>query len=294
MKKHQLFIVAAAVLWGLIGTFAKLLSAAGLTVMQCVAVRVGLAAVLYTLFLLATDRAALKIRLRDLPYFLGTGIASLLFFNWCYFSAIQQSSMAVAAVLLYTAPAFVIGMSAALFHERLTRGKGIALGFTLLGCLLVTGALGGGRISFSAFLYGIGAGFGYALYSVIGKFALQKYSPKTVTVYTFLFAAAGALPLSRLWQAGAVLLRLDVIFGGLAIAVLCCIAPYLLYTAGLEKTPPGQAAILATVEPVTAAAVGTLFFHEPLTAAKTVGIVLVIGAIVLLSAGSSKKNTENP
>lgn len=288
MKKYQIMIVAAAVLWGLTGTFAKLLSAAGLTSMQCVAVRIGLAAVFYTVFLLFTDRAALKIRLRDLPYFLGTGLASLLFFNWCFFSAIRESSLAVAAVLLYTAPAFVLGMSAVFFRERFTRRNGLALLLTLLGCVLVTGVVGGDPISLAAFLYGIGSGFGYALYSIIGKFALRKYSPKTVTVYTFLIAGAAAIPISRVWEAAPLLFHPAAAAEGVGLAVLCCIAPYLLYTAGLEKTPPGQASILATIEPVTAAAVGTLLFHEPLTAAKIAGIALVIGAIVLIGAGEKK------
>ena len=107
-KKAYLAILAAAALWGFMGVFLKMLTAAGFTNLQAVAVRVTLAAVIYALFLLVTDRKAFFVRLRDLWCFIGSGIVSLLLFNICYFNAIALSSMSVAAVLLYTAPAFVM------------------------------------------------------------------------------------------------------------------------------------------------------------------------------------------
>ena len=100
MKKAYLQIIAAAALWGCIGLFLKLLTAAGLTSMQGVALRSVVGVVFYGLFLFFTDRTALFIVPRDWYYFFGTGVCSLLFFNWCYFSAITRSSMSVAAVLL--------------------------------------------------------------------------------------------------------------------------------------------------------------------------------------------------
>lgn len=57
----------------------------------------------------------------------------------CYFHTIQASSMAVAAVLLYTSPAFVILLSALCFHEKITLQKLGALVVTFAGCVLVTG-----------------------------------------------------------------------------------------------------------------------------------------------------------
>ena len=92
MKKAYLQIIAAAVLWGCIGLFLKLLTAAGLTSMQGVALRSAVGCIVYGLFLFFTHRKALFIVPRDWYYFFGTGVCSLLFFNWCYFSAITLSS----------------------------------------------------------------------------------------------------------------------------------------------------------------------------------------------------------
>lgn len=99
-----------------------------------------------------------------------------------------------------------------------------ALLLTFCGCVLVAGLFpaGVGSISAAAVLFGLGSGFGYALYSIFSKLALKRYSPSTITFYTFLFSALGSLPLSRLWEDASLLLDPRAILGGLGIGVLCC------------------------------------------------------------------------
>mgnify|MGYP002511444165 CR=1 FL=1 len=289
MKKAYLQIIAAAALWGCIGLFLKLLTAAGLTAMQGVALRSAAGAVFYGLFLFFAHRKALFIVPKDWYYFFGTGVCSLLFFNWCYFNAITRSSMSVAAVLLYTSPVFVTLMSALFFRERITPIKVTALAVTFAGCVLVTGLfpLGQEPISAGTILFGLGAGFGYALYSIFGKFVLKKYSPATVTFYTILFCALFSLPLSGLhanlfaladWRAWA---------GTLGVGVVCCALPYHLYTAGLQDAEPGRAAILATIEPFVAAGLGILLFHEAVTPWKLLGMAAILGAVLLLNTSKN-------
>ncbi len=290
MKKSYLQIIAAAALWGCIGLFLKLLTAAGLTSMEGVALRALAGCVSYGLFLFFTDRKALFIVPKDWYYFFGTGVCSLLFFNWCYFNAITRSSMSEAAVLLYTSPVFVILMSALFFQEKITPVKTAALAVTFAGCALVTGLfpLGQETVSLPVVLFGLGSGFGYALYSIFGKFVLNKYAPATVTFYTILFCALFSLPLSGLqnnlsalgdWRAWA---------GALGTGVLCCALPYHLYTAGLREAEPGRAAILATVEPLVAAGLGILLFHEAVTPWKLLGMAAILGAVGLLNLPGEK------
>lgn len=141
---------------------------------SCPAVRLA-AAICVTLPLLRSGSAALRIRLRDLWLFAGTGICSLVFFNYCYFNAMQQTSLAVAALLLYTAPVFVMLMSLVCFGEAFTRTKALALLLTFSGCACVTGVFGSSvTLTLSGLLYGLGSGFGYALYSIFGKYAVLQ------------------------------------------------------------------------------------------------------------------------
>jgi DME family drug/metabolite transporter len=49
-----------------------------------------------------------------------------------------------------------------------------------------------------------------------------------------------------------------------------------LYTAGLTRLDAGQAAIVATVEPVAAGAIGVALFGEEISAPKLLGALLVL------------------
>lgn len=265
--------------------FFHMLNAQGFSQMQVAAIRVATAAAALTLYILAKDRSLLKVRLRDCWCFVGTGIVSLVFFNWCYFTAIERTSLAVAAVLLYTSPVFVMLFSAALFHEKINARKLTALGLTLLGCLFVAGVFGtASPFTPMGILAGIGAGVGYALYSIFGRFALEKgYHSITISEYTFLFAALGALPLSRLWEQAPALLSLESLWGALGIGVLCCVFPFILYTQGLAGVETGKAAIMATVEPAVAALISFFLYHESLLGGKGVGILLIFASVLLLN-----------
>lgn len=286
--KAYLCIICGAALWGLIGIFVRQLAAQGFTPLQIVNVRNFTSAVCITPLLLGLGKEQFRFALKDLWMFLGTGVISVAFFNFCYFSCIQASSLAVAALLLYTAPAFVMLLSLVLFKERFTAMKGAALVATFLGCGLVTGALLGElKLSLIGILYGLGSGIGYALYSIFGKFALKKYSSYTITAYTFYFAFLATLPLAD-YGSCVGQWNFDTFTGALGLGLLCAVVPYILYTMGLKHVEAGKASILATIEPVVASLVGVALFAEPMTMLKLVGMVLVLGSVVLLELPAKK------
>lgn len=282
--RAYLYIIGAAALWGLIGFFVKTIAGQGFTSMQIVALRAMASASCITLVMLWKGLGQLRIDWRDCWMFVGTGIFSLVFFNFCYFNCIQSSSLAVAALLLYTAPAFVMLMSLLLFGESFTAKKALALVCTFIGCGCVTGAFEGGlKLTLSGLFYGLGSGFGYALYSIFGKYAVQKYSSLTITAYTFYFAVLAAVPLAGFDSVAVSKINLTTIGGSLGLGLVCAVIPYLLYTNGLEQVEPGQASILATIEPFVAAAMGMLCFAEPMTMSKAVGMLLIFCSIVILN-----------
>lgn len=133
---------------GGLGLFVRALGESGLLPLDVVGVRAIVTALALLIFLLVRSPGRLAVRLRDVWCFVGTGICSIVFFNLCYFTAVRMMSLASAAVLLYTAPAFVMVLSRLLFGERLTRRRLAALlgvvcygerlsAQTLLGLLLV-------------------------------------------------------------------------------------------------------------------------------------------------------------
>ena len=184
-------IIIAACFWGSMGIFVRNLSAFGFSAIQIVSIRISLAALFFALILLAKDRAGFKILPRDIPLFLGLGFGSILFFTVCYFTAITIMPLSTAAILLYTSPIWIVLMSAIFFREKMNGQKLVALVLAFAGCVLVSGISGEG-ITLKGLLIGLGSGIGYGLYSILGTVALRRYSPYTVTTYTFLLAAIGS------------------------------------------------------------------------------------------------------
>lgn len=154
--------------------------------MQCVAIRVFFSALCLVIYLSIFDRSKLKIEFKDIIYFLGTGILSIIFFNYCYFEAIEViGGVAIPVLLLYMAPIFVMIMSFFFFHEKLNKRKVLALFITIIGLCFITGAFSQEvTLSGKAILLGLGAGFGYALYSIFSKMIIDKYEAVTIiTLY---------------------------------------------------------------------------------------------------------------
>ena len=187
----SVLIIIAGCFWGSMGIFVRRLDTYGFSSIQIVSIRVTMAALIFALVLFVKDRKGFTISLRDIPLFLGLGFGSILFFTVCYFYAITMMSLSTAAILLYTSPIWIMLMSILFFHEKLDRRKLIALALAFAGCVLVSGISGGG-VTPTGLLVVLGSGIGYGLYSILGKIALCKYSPYTVTTYTFVFAAIGS------------------------------------------------------------------------------------------------------
>ena len=285
-------IILAGCFWGSMGIFVRKLTEYGFSSVQIVSVRVTLAALVFCILLLIKDRSGFRIALRDLPLFLGLGFGSILFFTVCYFTAITMMPLSTAAILLYTSPIWIMLMSVVFFHEKLSKRKLLALALAFAGCVLVSGISGEG-ITLTGLLIGLGSGLGYGLYSILGTVALRKYSPYTVTAYTFLFAAAGswlicgpADMVSKFIAAPDPVSLL--LFCGLT-ALVTAVIPFLLYTLGLRTVEASRAGILATVEPLVATLVGMLVYSEPLTLLPALGILLILSAVIILN----RKTDEN-
>lgn len=136
-------ILAAGSLWGMIGMWNRYLMAGGLSPTSIVLVRNLGGAILLSGVLALRDRSVFRVEKAHLKYFFGTGVISIVLFTACYFSCQQVCSLALASILLYTAPAIVMLLSALLWKEPVTRRKLLALALTLTGYALVCGVFGG-------------------------------------------------------------------------------------------------------------------------------------------------------
>lgn len=291
MNRAFIYIFIGATLWGTIGFFVKKLYNYGFSPMEVVTLRVVFAAIILLIYLQIKSPASLKLKkISDIKYFLGTGIISIIFFNYCMFKTMELATIPISAALLYTAPAFVIILSYFLFRERITIHKAVALFLTINGTAFVVGFIPFqmNSIPLLTILIGLGSGLGYALYSIFSKFALRKYTSLTITTYTFVTAAIVLIPFFPFKEKFTELLQFDVLLNAFALGIFPTAVAYIVYTYGLNRTEASKAAIIATVEPIVATLIGIFVFLEPFNIFQIFGMMLIILAVIIIQFHSKK------
>ncbi len=284
MKKYlgETSVFSAALLWGTIGFFTRNLSSLGFSSVGIVAVRSFFTALAMFIIIAVKDIKLLHISLKDIWMFLGTGIASFMFFNICYMSSITENSLSVACILMYTSPVWVSIISYFVFKEKFNKIKVLSLVICLSGCVLtcLSSTL---KLTKIGLIYGIFSGIGYALYSIFGKIASKKYNSYTIVFYTFLFSFAALLPFCNAPGIIAKTSSIKTFALLVGISIINTLLPYLLYTFGLSRINAGKASVISIIEPVASAVTGLVFFGEVVGILGIIGIFFVIIGIYLLS-----------
>ncbi len=287
---YGLMVLGAGSLWGTMSIFSKTLTEGyGFSATEVVMLRALSCFLIVGAVILFTDRSLFKIRIKDIWMFLGSGILSIAFFNICYFTAINLVGASTACILLYTSPVFVMLMSAVFFKEKITLVKILSMILAFFGCVMVLAK--NLNVNVPGVLVGVMSGFGYALYSIFGKFAAnKKYSSLTITFYSFLIAFLFLAPMcdfSRMVKCFALdgYSYIWVLMTGIIVTAI----PYFLYTKGIENIENSKAIIIASIEPVVATVVGLICFNQGITPLAFLGIITVIISITLMNSKLEKK-----
>ncbi len=289
MKRSHLFsyflILLGASCWGSIGLFNRLLGADGVSMLNRVAVRnIGALLLLSVVFLLFR-RQVFRIRLRHIPIFMASGIISVLGLAWFYFNCQMECSLAVAGILLYLAPSFVMIAGAVLWKSPFTCRKTIVLLLSLIGCCFVSGLIGNETVipSPKGLLMGLFSALCYASYTIFAHYGLRYYDSLTMIYWTFVFAGLGSLLFLDLPDLASVLGNSASSLHILGLIVVATVLPYLLYTQGLDNADPCYASLLSNIEPVVAALIGVIAFGEKLDIWLILGIAFILFGTVILA-----------
>ena len=276
-----LCIALAAALWGSLGVVSRFVLEAGIEPLELSFWRATLAGALFAGHSLVRGRV--RVARADAPALCGFAVVGVAVFYLSYLHAVRAGGAALAAILLYTAPAWVAVASARWLHERATRRKLAAIALTLVGVAFVAlGAREGEtslRIGPAALGWGLLSGLAYASYYLFGKRYFARYDAATLFMYV--------LPL------GALVLLPGVSFSPKTaatwgwIAFVGVVPTYLalqLYEAGLTRVEATRAVTVATLEPVIAAALAYAVWGEAMRPLGYAGAVLVLAGVLVMSA----------
>lgn len=292
LRGYALVLVAACI-WATIGLFYRsMVDEYGLARRPIVAFRTGIAALALIAVLAVARPRALRIRPKDVLFFLVFGVVGVAGFYLWYIDAIATGSVAQAAVLLYTAPIWIALWSALREQERIKPARLLALALAVAGCALVAQAYDPAqlRLNGTALIFGLLSGLGYAIYSVCSAAATRRgYDPWTVVCYSLgigtivLFAITPPAETWRIFQTPGAWPAL------ISVALLPTLLAPLLFTIGLQSVRTTTGSIMATIEPVVAATLAWTFLGEQLAWPQLAGGGCVLLAVVLLAQSEGRE-----
>ncbi|WDZ83824.1 DMT family transporter [Micromonospora cathayae] len=271
-------VAVSAAGFGLMPVFARYAYSAGLTVSTLLFLRFAVAATLLFGYLAVRRRLPRRVTARQFGALLLLGAVLYALQSLFYFSAVEHISPALAVLLLYLYPAFVLLLSSALGRYRPPLAGVVAILLSLAGMALVLGRPSA-AVNLVGVLYAVGAAGVYAVYIVVGDRTSAGLPPLTTSAFVASFAGTSFLVVGT----GTGELR----FGFpahawlpvLGVAVVSTVVAIGAFFAGMAVIGPTRASIMSMVEPVVSIGAAWVLLGEAMTPWQALG-----GAVVLAGA----------
>ena len=210
--------------------------------------------------------------------------------NWILlFEAYRHTTVAIATICYYLAPAFVTLFSP-LVGEKLTVKKCVCIGIAMVGMVFVSGVLQENQSgSFMGVLLGVGAAVFYAsiilmnkTLSPIGAYdkTLCQLGAASIVILPYLLLSGG-ISFAGMTSLGWIMLAIvGILHTGIA---------YALYFGGIKDVNAQTAAILSYLDPVLSILLSALILRERLDVFSIIGAVLILGAALYSELPERKK-----
>ncbi len=285
-RRDFLFIVCASVSWGTVGVANQFLYGYGATnALSLTFLRLAIAT---PLFFLASwiflGRRFFHIKRRDLRTMMLMGCMMALS-QACYVAAIASAGVSVSTLIaICAAPVIIVLLSALFTRERLTPMTLIALLAALGGTalLVTTGShADGGTVSLAGVLFAFLSACGYAGFIFCGRLLTSSYHPLQISSVSFgtgallLLVCASSTKLVIVYPGG----------GWLMLLYLGCVPTalgYGLFQVGIRSLSATVASIVTMCEPLTAAILAWILFHEELGPLGLLGAGCLLGAMAII------------
>ncbi|MBU1231009.1 MAG: DMT family transporter [Proteobacteria bacterium] len=285
--RGYLFVLCAAALWAFIGPLSKQAIALGVAPLEAAFWRSAIGWTLFAAHALGTR--SWRLAPRDAPAVAAFGVFGVATLFGAYILAVHFVGAALASVLLYTAPAWVALLAWIILGETMTANKILALSMTLAGvaCVSLGPSLLSGQgleaVNLPGVLLGLLSGLSYATYYIFGKRYLIRYATPTLFLYALPVGCLCLLPFlskgpfgPKPWQAWLTLF---------ALGLCTTYGAYSVYYAGLRILSATRTSIVATLEPVLAAALAYAWWGERFDLAGYAGSALILAAVLCTILG---------
>lgn len=286
--KYKISLVISMLIFGSIGIFVRICGLpSGL--LACARGVLGALSLLLIGLIFKKKISIEKIR-KNIKVLVLSGVA--IGFNWVLlFEAYHFTTVAAATVCYYLAPVFIALLSVFAFKEKLTAVKIICILASLMGTVLVSGAVGagGGNKSIIGVLLGVGAAVLYATAVTLNK-KLKDISSVDSTIVQLFIAGLAVLPY--------VLIRSDYRVSSFSLKQLIVLMiivvvhtgiAYAMYFSAVHKLDGQTTAVLSYIDPMTAIFLSAFVLNEKMNAVSIIGASIILCSTLFSEIFSNKK-----
>lgn len=280
--------VGAAVSYGMNPLGALPLYADGINTTTVLFYRYGLAVILLGLFM-AVERKSFSITLKEFAILVPLGVLFALS-SLTLFASFHFMDAGVASTLLFVYPVMVAIIMAVFFKERITFVTVLSILLSLSGIALLYRGGDGGVLDTTGVLLVMLSSLTYALYIVIVNKSSLRMSSLKLTFYVLLVGVLLITSCSFFGDGEAriqILTTPSMLLHASILAVFPTIVSLLLMVVAVHEIGSTPTAVIGALEPLTAVMLGVTLFGEELTLRLSVGITLILSAVILIILGNS-------
>ena len=300
LKGHGAMLGANA-MWGLMSPMAKFVMLGGVvTPLVVTDMRVFGAMVLFWIASLFGKRE--HVAPADLMKLFGASLLAIVFNQGCFIFGVGMTSPVDASIITTSMPLVAMILAALILKEPVTGKKilGIAAGATgaLLLILGSSNGAGGARAAGGSYIWGdllvLLAQCSYALYIVLFKNFVGRYSPVTIMKWMFTYSFLCLLPFSyddliaTEWAALEWRAALSLVY----IVVGSTFLSYILVIVGQKRLRPTVAGMYNYVQPLVASIVAVCWGMDSFNLSKVLSVALIFGGVYLVTSSRSRADME--
>ena len=241
---------------------------------------------LAALFILERNNSHAPLNSRDRLHLVALGVIGFYLASYLDFVGLSYISATLERLVLLLYPTLVVLLSALIFRRAITRKEAAALLISYIGIVIVFAeelTIAGANIMLGAtFIFG--SAMAYALYLIGSGVMVKRIGAMRFTAYAMTIACLMTLLHFSLNFDAAILTLPREVYGlGLIMAIVSTVIPTFLMNAGIQRIGANPASIISSMGPVMTLFLAYLFLGEQLSVVQSVGALLVITGVFVVS-----------
>ena len=301
--KGRLSMLGANCMWGLMSPISKFVMMAGV-VSPLVVTDMRITGAMILFWVASFFQKPEHVGHKDLARLFGAALLGIVLNQGCFIFGVSLSSPGDASIITTSMPLWAMLLAAFILKEPITGKKVLGIAAGACGALMLIMGSGshvknmasaGGDYAIWGDLLVLSAQFCYALYIVVYKDFVNKYSLITIMKWMFTYAFICVIPFSAgdLMQTVWSHLSWTEIMGLTYIVVCATFLSYMFIVVGQKILRPTVAGMYNYVQPLVACIVAVIWGMDTFNWIKAVAIVLIFSGVYLVTASRSRQEVEH-